>query len=320
MPKKIAIKVYHGYGHMHDLVAFGHVFRRNAKLHTHYTRNPVRNLIRLLRLFFLQPVPNIPVTVEWEGQIVDGHSESDGFFRVEWSSNTTTPAGWHEVQVRCDRKNAEPGHGRIFVPHITQYAFISDIDDTILISHSASIGKRLVELLFKSPHTRSIFPGVAEHYSLLARAHTTPESPNPFFYVSSSEWNLYDYLRDLFTFQQLPDGAFLLSQFKRWFQLFKTGKTKHETKMLRIARVFHVFPKQRFVLFGDSSQSDPLIYSKLAEKYGDRIFAVYIRNVSEKNENDTRVLLEKLEKRGIHSFLFKDSRDAIDHSKQIGLI
>jgi phosphatidate phosphatase APP1 len=178
----------------------------------------------------------------------------------------------------------------------------------------------LKELLFKNPHTRSIFPDVEKHYSLLAKAHTTPEAPNPFFYVSSSEWNLYDYLRDLFTFQKLPNGVFLLNQFKRWKDVWKTGKTKHEGKLLRILRVFEVFPKQRFVLMGDSSQSDPAIYSKLVEKYGSRIFAVYIRNVSGKKEASARELLSAISKKGIHVLLFKESSEAIVHSKQIGLI
>lgn len=322
MPKRIAIKVYHGFGHKHDLLVFGHVFRKNAKVHTHYTHNPVQNLFRLLKLFFLKPVPDIPLSLEWEGQSVKGESEKDGFFHIEWSSDKETDAGWHSVKVSCNNKQVPclPGEGKIFIPHLTQFGFISDIDDTILISHSATIGKRLKELMFKNPYTRSIFPGVAEHYSLLAKAHTTPEAPNPFFYVSSSEWNLYDYLRDLFTFQKLPNGAFLLSQFKRWNEFLRTGKTKHAGKLLRILRVFEVFPKQRFVLLGDNSQSDPAIYNKLAEKYGHRIFAVYIRNVSEKQEAITRKLLSDIADKGIHVLLFKDSQEAIEHSKVIGLI
>ena len=322
MPKKLAVKIYHGFGHMHDLLVFGHVFRKNARVHTHYTYNPLANMLRLLKYFFLKPVPDIPLTLEWNDQSVKGKSEDDGFFSIEWSAEREIEAGWHDVKVKCagESRSCIPGEGKVFVPHSTQYAFISDIDDTILVSHSATIGKRLKELLFKNPHTRSIFPDVERHYSLLAKAHTTAEAPNPFFYVSSSEWNLYDYLRDLFTFQKLPNGVFLLSQFKRWNRFWKTGKTKHEGKLLRIARVLEVFPKQRFVLFGDNSQSDPAIYSKLAEKYGSQIFAVYIRNVSSRNEAVTNELLSRISKTGTHVLLFKESRVAIDHSKQIGLI
>src|SRR5688500_1043602 len=134
MPKKVAIKVYHGFGHMHDLTVFGHVFRKNAKIRTHYTRNPVRNFFRLLRLFFLKPVPDVSLSLKWEGQLVKAHSEYDGFFHAEWSSHKETDAGWHAVKVFCDSTDVmpcDPGEGSIFIPHITQFGFISDIDDTI---------------------------------------------------------------------------------------------------------------------------------------------------------------------------------------------
>jgi phosphatidate phosphatase APP1 len=322
MPKKLAIKIYHGFGHMHDLLVFGHVFRKNAKVQTHYTHNPLVNMIRLLKYFFLKPVPGVPLTLDWNGQTIKDESESDGFFSIEWSSEGETAAGWHDVKVDClvEGMSCIPGEGKIFVPHSTQFGFISDIDDTILVSHSATIGRRLKELLFKNPHTRSIFPDVEKHYSLLAKAHTTSEAPNPFFYVSSSEWNLYDYLRDLFTFQKLPNGIFLLNQFKRWNGIWKTGKTKHEGKLMRILRVFEVYPKQRFVLMGDNSQNDPAIYSRLVEKFGSRIFAVYIRNVSEKKEKATKELLDNLSQKGVHVLLFKESEEAIAHSRHIGLI
>ncbi|MEI9946624.1 MAG: App1 family protein [Chitinophagaceae bacterium] len=158
------------------------------------------------------------------------------------------------------------------------------------------------------------------HYSLLAAAHTTPEAPNPFFYVSSSEWNLYDYLHEFFKFNRLPEGAFLLNQVKRWFELWKTGKTKHHGKLLRIVRIVETFPKQQFILIGDNTQSDPAIYAALSEKYPDRIFAVYIRNIVRRNEVASRDILSTIEKRGIHTCLFRESAEAIAHSKKIGLI
>jgi phosphatidate phosphatase APP1 len=322
MKKRIKIKLYHGFGHTHDIILFGHVFKRTVRLREDYRGGAVSNFFWLLRLFFVTPVKNIPVVVNWEGQQIATISEFDGFFRAEWKSTKPTSAGWHDVSASSpfagEIQRAAPG--KIFIPHSTQYGFISDIDDTILISHSATIWKRLKELLFRNPHTREIFPGVAEHYKLLSMAHTTKEAPNPFFYISSSEWNLYDYLRELFTFHQLPNGAFLLNQVKRWFELVKTGKTKHTGKLLRIVRVLEIFPQQTFVLFGDNSQSDPAIYAKLAEKYADRIHAVYIRNVSEKNEALSKQLLQSLTERGIHTILFSDSNEAIAHSKKIGLI
>jgi phosphatidate phosphatase APP1 len=321
--KKIAIKVYHGFGHTHDIVLYGHVFRRHVPVYDRHTRNPLMNMLRLLRLFLINPVPDVSLQVKWEDQSIPAVSEYDGFFKAEWKAAKETSAGWHPVAVKNlpeASKQEAVGEGRIYIPHKTQFAFISDVDDTIMVSHSATIGRRLKELLFKNPHSRSLFPDVARHYQLLAAAHTAAAEPNPFFYVSSSEWNLYDYLRDVFSFNKLPDGAFLLNQVKRWYQLWKTGKTKHEGKLLRLVRILDVFPNQRFVLFGDNSQSDPAIYETLSEKYAHRLHAIYIRNVHAAHAAATDTILSCIQQRGIHTIQFTHSKEAIEHSLQIGLI
>lgn len=317
------MKIYHGYGHTHDLIVYGHVFRKLPAPRRRYRNNLFINIFHLLRLFFIKPLAGVQVRLTWYDQLLESVTEKDGFFKFEWQATHEIASGWHRVTVQSlDEKGGitAKGEGLVFIPHSTQYGFISDIDDTIMISHSGTVAKRLKELFIKNPHTRSVFNDVARHYALLAAARTEAQAPNPFFYVSSSEWNLYDYLHDFFDHNSLPEGAFLLNQVKRWYELWKTGKTKHEGKLLRIARIFEAFPRQHFILLGDNSQRDPAIYAKLTEKYADRIFAVYIREVSAENRETARQLLQTIEARGVHTLLFADSADAIMHSKKIGLI
>ena len=323
MNNSTTVKIYHGYGHTHNLVLYGHVFRYRAKAEQRYSNNIFVNIIYLLKLFFLKTDPFVKVQLDFKGQIVNQKTEYDGFFKFEWEAAEEIAAGWHEVKVSALDENDKvlaTSIGKVYVPHITQYAFISDIDDTIMISHSATIGKRLRELFIKNPRTRKTFPHVQRHYELLAFSHTKAGQPNPFFYVSSSEWNLYDYLVETFRFNQLPEGAFLLNQIKRWTDLLKTGKTGHEGKLLRVRRIMDAFPNQKFVFFGDNSQQDPMIYAKLAERYPEMIEAIYIRNIRQKNEQETRLILENVAQKGIKTCLFSTSADAITHSAKIGLI
>lgn len=316
------IKLYHGYGHKNDLLLYGHLLARRPVMRKRYSRNIFSNIIYLLRLFFVKPVPCAPVELNWHGQVLQQTTERDGFIKFEWNSRESIPAGWHPVSVQY-KANGQPvtGNGQLFVPHITQYAFISDIDDTIMVSHSATIFRRLRSLFTANPHTRHIFKDVDTHYRQLSLSNTTPEAPNPFFYVSSSEWNLYDYLEDFFTHNHLPKGAFLLNHIKRWTELLQTGKTKHEGKLIRVARILQAFPNQRFVLLGDNTQRDPVIYKAIAEKYTSRIHAVYIRNADHSNTIATEELLSQLQKNtGIYTCLFDNSAVAIEHSRTIGLI
>jgi phosphatidate phosphatase APP1 len=78
--------------------------------------------------------------------------------------------------------------------------------------------------------------------------------------------------------------------------------------------------KQSFIFFGDNSQQDPAIYQAIVEKYPSSVAAVYIRNVRPSRELTTRTLLEKIEKQQIKTCLFSESEEAIQHSKEIGLI
>ncbi len=316
------IKVYHGYGHMHNLVLYGHVLKGKPRQRGRLRHSMFWNIIGLIRLFFVKPLPNVTVRLRWNEQTFETITEFDGFFKFEWVSEASVPAGWHPVTVTL-ASGEEPtaqGHGNLFVPHSTQYAFISDIDDTVLVSHSASMFKRLRVLFTKNPHSRKAFDDVVRHYHLLSTAHTEPEVPNPFFYVSSSEWNLYDDLNEFFNHNGLPRGAFLLNEIKKWYQLFKTGKTKHQGKLIRVARIMDVFPKQRFVLLGDNSQSDPDIYAAVAQKYPHKIVAIYIRNIRSTKREYTQQVLNSIEDKAIHTCIFEDNEEAIGHSRAIGLV
>lgn len=323
MNKSATVKIYHGYGHKHNLVVYGHVFKSKAKTKQIYSNNIFVNIIHLLRLFILKPYPSVNVRLQFFGQTVDHKTDEDGFFKFEWEAEQDVSAGWHFVKVEAldeEGKVIGASEGKLYVPHITQYAFISDIDDTVMVSHSATIGRRLRELFIKNPHTRKTFPDAASHYQQLALSHTDQNQPNPFFYVSSSEWNLYDYLVETFHFNKLPEGTFLLNTIKRWKDLIKTGKTGHEGKLLRVMRILDAFPNQKFIFFGDNSQQDPMIYAKIVEKYPDNIEAVYIRNIVPANELETGLLLDKIKAKSVSTCLFNSSKEAISHSRSIGLI
>ncbi len=316
------VKLYRGYGHENKLVIAGHVLSLSSYPTIKYSNSVFRNIFHLLKLFLVKPVSGATVVLRWNDQRIHAITEKDGFFRIEWVSDISTPAGTHEVVVDYLDQNGNivaSGKGEFFVPHITQLGIISDIDDTFLVSYSSTIFKRLWTLFSHNARNRKAFEGVREHYKLLEYARSVDQNPNPIFYVSSSEWNLYDYLTEFVQVQEIPKGIFLLNQIKRWYQLVKTGKTKHEGKFVRVVRILDVFKNQQFVLLGDNSQKDPEIYRSIVEHYPGRVFAVYIRHVANRNVESLKLLEQTLAVAGIPFCLFEHSRTAIEHSKSIGL-
>jgi len=316
------IKVYQGYGHTHNLIIYGHVLKRQPAANTHYSNNLLVNILYLLKLFFVKPFPQTRVRLQWGSQQLTGITDEEGFIKFEWASDVELSYGWHNITMEAlnDQDTViASGAGRLYVPHSTQYVFVSDIDDTVMISHSATTFRRIWELI-RNPRSRRQFQHMAEYYQALTLAHTNANTPNPFFYVSSSEWNLYDYLTEFFRFNRLPEGIFLLSELKRIWELFRSGQTKHSGKQVRIERLLNVFPKQQFILIGDNSQKDPVIYTALARKFPERIYAIYIRNVRPSKAIITRALLQTVQQQGVHALLFDRTADAKAHSESIGLL
>lgn len=319
----IVVKVFNGYGHQHSLIVYGQVKRGEREKKRVYTFNILRNILSIAKLYFIKPVPFARVRMQWNGQSVHAVADAEGFFKLEWSSSASTPAGWTAIRVFVLDHNGDDtvfGDGKILVPHITQYGFISDIDDTVLVSHSGHTRKKLTTLLTTAPLKRKTFSDVVQFYQLLSLSHTKASVPNPFFYVSSSEWNLYDYLTDFFTQNKLPEGIFLLSDFKRWDELLNIGNTKHRGKGDRMRRILDVFPNQRFILLGDNSQKDPLIYSEIANEHPGRIAAIYIRIVNAGKKAMTISTLKSIRNEKIHVHLFENTIEAIDHAVNNNLI
>lgn len=318
------VKVYHGYGNVSQMIVFGHVFSLSPLPRKKYRKNFWTNTFALLRSFMVIRIPGAAVRMVWGGVVCETTTAKDGFFRFEWKHQTPMAPGIYKVQVQYYSKKTNAvfatGAGSVIIPYINQYSFISDIDDTFLISHSSNIRRRLYVLLTKNAHSRKPFEGVVNHYRLLATAHTTISSPNPFFYVSSSEWNLYDFIKEFTRKNELPEGVFLLSQIKRLSEVWKTGATKHGTKFMRIARIFEAYPTQRFVLMGDDSQQDPVIYAGIVSHFPGRVVSVYLRHVYEENLTNVKEEIKKIQAAGVEVCHFVHSKEAIDHSYRIGLL
>jgi len=319
------VKVYHGYGSATNVIVFGHVFDLSPLPRKRYRKNFWTNTFALLRSFMVSRVPHAKVRLRWNSILLESTAANDGFFRFECKCDTPMAPGIYKVNVDYLSPGDEghvlaTGEGSIIIPFTNQYAFISDIDDTFLISHSSNLRKRLYVLFTKNAHSRKPFEGVVNHYQLLAQAYTDNTHPNPFFYVSSSEWNLYDFIKEFCRKNAMPEGVFLLSQIKRFSEVWKTGATKHATKFMRIARILEAYPDQKFVLLGDDSQQDPVIYTGIVEHFPGRIVNVYLRHVYEKNVQNVGELIKKMEALGVKCCHFTTSKEAIEHSYKTGLI
>lgn len=316
------IKIYNSYGNDGRILVIGHVFEVKSN---HELESPVvqNNIVALINLFRKRTIPNARLFLYFGNEVVETTSEFDGFFKFDFFSKMENSAGWQFVQVKMKDEKDEviaEAQGQLYLPQKTKYAFVFDIDDTIMQSFSSTIFKRLYELISRSPAKRRLFDNTSKFYNALAESNNENGFNHPFFYVSSSEWNLYDYLNTVFKQHNLPNGIYLLNTIKYLSSFVKTGKNGHEGKLMRIARIILAFPSHQFVLIGDNTQKDPEIYAAIAEKYPTQIAHVLIRNVNKEKEIISKSFLKNIEHAGTSTCLFNTTQEAISYCREVGLI
>lgn len=150
------------------------------------------------------------------------------------------------------------------------FLIISDIDDTILVSHSARFFSKLWLMLFKPIPKRKTVEESELAYRELRKGNF------PFAYVSASEYNLFSLVSTFIRHHKLPPGPIYLRPHQEFKNLFV--KTEREDyKVNRIMKLFRHFPNKKIVLFGDDSQQDFTVFGEVAQKLPNRIHSVFLR-------------------------------------------
>ncbi|KAJ8115736.1 hypothetical protein OPT61_g2678 [Boeremia exigua] len=161
------------------------------------------------------------------------------------------------------------------------WAILSDVDDTIKKTLTSSPVGILKTTFAEEPEP---IKGMPELYKHIVQKLDNP----PFWYLSASPYNLYPFLRQ-FRETYYPAGTMLLRD-ASWMNLagFLANLTQgtQAYKVDRIEKVHEWFPKRKFILIGDSTQSDPEAYGEAYKKFPKWIGAIYIRKVTGVAEMD----------------------------------
>lgn len=197
---------------------------------------------------------------------------------------------------------------------------VSDIDDTVLVSHSTQTLRKLNLMLFRNAYSRSPFPNASTFYNALQKGEDGNKN-YPFFFVSSSEWNLYDLLENFFAVNKIPKGVLLLKKLQHSiYQFWKSGGGNHEHKYEKIRLLMQMYPGHQFILVGDSGQRDPLIYKRLSKDYPGSVEGIYIRKVKGKKLSRFKSISSDLPDENPFLVEVKSFSEAMEHAREKGLI
>jgi len=288
-----------------------------------------QNILAMLKRYSGDQIPDTKVEIRLNGYTTELSTDNTGHFRATFpfsnhSINRSTR--WINYEATLldkldDSENIHKARGEILIPgNNAQYGVISDIDDTIMVSHSTKTIRKLRLMLTRNSRTRKPFPGVEAFYQALNKG-VDGKKENPFFYISSSEWNLYDLISDFCAYNLFPKGVYLLKDMDpRLFKLWKQGGGTHEHKYEKIKMVFETFPALSFVLVGDNGQRDPMIYSRIAKLFAHRVKAIYIRTIKKYKDDRMKKLIADMEKINVKLVFTPDTINAAQHARSNLLI
>jgi phosphatidate phosphatase APP1 len=320
---KPILKLYRGYTNGEELIVMGHVFKPTTKKDYDFQKKNFKNATSVIKMFTIKTQANADVYLDYNGYRIRTKTLDDGYFKFSIPLQGTLPFGWNTYKVSIYHNDEELVFKGSYVhPSEGKWGIISDIDDTFLVSHSSSFFRKLYVLLFKNLNNRKIFEDVVHHYDALSRAGTTGDDErNAFFYVSSSEWNLYRFITQFAVLHKLPKAVLLLKDIKTGIaDFFFSGRGDHNHKFEKIKHILELYPKLKFILLGDDTQHDPYLYQNLCKIFPITVKAVYIRQTGSHPQKKTVQIMENLESLGVESCYFKHSSEAIAHSKKIGII
>ncbi len=242
------------------------------------------NLLNMYKRFESDEVRGAVLKAQLPDEAHEVTTDSEGYFVLDL--NPLTPlireSLWHPVPLQLlhaplpFEKGMQVKAEVMIPPPDAEYGIISDIDDTIVKTTATDLLAMSRTTFLNNAKTRLPFAGVSEFYKALQLGRNGKRN-NPFFYVSSSPWNLYDLLKDFLDLNSIPAGPLLLRDFGS--NKKPKGDPHMSHKFKEICQIFEAYPHLHFVLVGDSGQEDPAIYREVTKQYPGRVLAVYIRDV-----------------------------------------
>lgn len=236
------------------------------------------------------------------GTVVSHHGTSDkeGYFHfdIELDGEWRLPdqPRWDVVELHWRNEEGNqcaPAH--VLAPGIAaRLGVVSDIDDTIIETGITGSPRAILRnwrrILAQHPEERIAVPGVDAFYGALGGSKfdpadtrqlgvSIPATERPFFFVSSSPWNLFSYLVAFKKAKNLPLGPMIL---RDWgFNRETLGSSSHGGhKIKAINDILRFYPDMRFALIGDDTQGDVTAFAEVAATMGDQIAAIFIRKTA----------------------------------------
>ena len=310
--RKVRLLAYAGYRNEKTARLKGRIVRYEKPLDA--GEGLATRLLAMMEIYNSNELPGIAVKCEGYGQTVELVTDAEGYFDFELAIDQPLPPATQWESVTLSTPGREAQQAGIRVPIMApgadnNWGVISDIDDTVVETGATDFVKNWRRVLVDRPADRLAVPGASTLYKIIAKDHAAPA--RPFFYVSSSPWNLYGFIAEFMEMNAIPHGPMFLKDYGiDREQFIRKGHEEH--KLQAIERVLAFYPKLRFLLIGDNGQRDVTVYARVVKDFRERVAAVFIRDVDGSCRSGPEGdLLREIEAAGVPTFCGAGFGDAV---------
>jgi phosphatidate phosphatase APP1 len=194
---------------------------------------------------------------------------------------------WLEIEARTEDGHGI-GKGRIRFLKAEGLSVVSDIDDTVKVTHVPA-GKRTVLRNTFLKEFRAA-EGMRDRYRRWV-AEAGNAADTCFHYVSGSPWQMYGPLtRFLFDQEAFPSGTVHMKNLRK--NLLDRGAINDiaafaiggdlatlDQKVRQITNLMIHLPRRKFILVGDSGEKDPEVYGAIRRLFPEQVVRICIRDV-----------------------------------------
>ena len=333
---------YFGYRSVDKLYLTARALRSGQRRYEKKGR--LQALRTMLATFASREVADFPVELE----LADGEgnrsrhpgvTDSEGYVHFEIPLDPPQEPAlhtrWEVVGLHwLNEEGPQCAEGHVLAPGAdASLAVISDIDDTIIetgiTGNFRDIARNWRRVLMQMPDERVLVPGADVFYNALgggAVIHADEATVgdrlaathHPFFYVSSSPWNLFSYLVAFQKSRGLPLGPIMLRDWGANRETF--GSASHGAhKRAAIASILDTYPHMSFALIGDDTQGDLPAFADAVSDHPGQVRAVFIRRAGEDFSAEEQLARATIETAGVPLWLGNDYDTGHDFLRSIGL-
>ncbi len=314
MPGKVPILLnFSAISNGASILVQGHLTYTNIKDLSFIEFGRRKTFRTLMSLYRTRAYGRKSARLEFDKGHVEVMTDADGSFLVKTSA-VPSNATLQKVSLESGReaKVIDNLYYREVQLISAQCVVISDIDDTLLHSFIHSKFRMFRTLMFTSMEKRK---AVKDMFDLISWFSAKGAAS---FYLSNSEQNLYPLIYRFLLYNKFPPGPIFLKKLRGLWEVIANIKRPltHLHKEQILDEVMAFFPDRKFILMGDNTQNDLLIYLFAAERFPGRVSHVIIRKVVSKKQ-DQRILSHfqsRLKGTDTEIFYSRDFPDKLDDS------